>query len=432
MKKTLILLAGYPATGKSDLTDRITSRHPNAFSVITPDEVKEAVWDEVGFDDAEDKARVELDIWRRYYAALEEFLAAGDQVISDYPFSAKQKDTLEDLTTRYGYQIITVRMTGDPRVIYARSLKRDLSQRRHLGHLVSRYHKGDVLEDRMQADALVTLDVFLDRCAHKGYQTFSMGHLIEVDATDVGAISYSTLLDEIDEIMTGTTAADRMHGLAVQTSFTDEELAARIDYTLLKPTATWQQIHDTCAEAVRGGCASACIPPSFVKRAHEAFPELPICTVIGFPLGYSTSQVKAAEAADAVSNGAAEVDMVIDLGATRERDFAAVEADIAAVRAAVPNAVLKVIIETCFLAQEEKRELCGCVSRAGADFIKTSTGFGTAGAQIEDIALFREHLEPGVKIKAAGGIRTRDALAAFAAAGCERIGCSTPLETLFG
>lgn len=433
MKKTLILLAGYPATGKSDLTDRIIARHPaEDFAVTTPDEVKEQMWDEVGFDGAQDKARLELKIWERYYANLEGFFKQGRQVISDYPFSDKQKATLDTLTKEYGYQVVTVRLVGDPRVIYARSLKRDLSPRRHLGHLMNHYHRGDVLEDRTKADALVTLDVFLDRCAHKGYDRFCLGNLVEVDATDVSAIDYPPLLDQIDLYLTGETAAERMHRLAGGCALTDAELAARIDYTLLKPTATWPAVEALCAEAVRGGVASVCVAPSFVKRVHEAYPDLPVCTVVGFPLGYATTATKAAEAAGAVADGASEVDMVVNLGDVKARDFDAVTADIRAVREAVPDAVLKVIVETCYLAQEEKPELCRCVSEAGADFIKTSTGFGTSGAQVEDIALFRAYLDPRVKIKAAGGIRTRDALAAFATAGCDRIGCSTPLEKLFG
>lgn len=432
MNKTLILLAGYPATGKSDLTARIVARHPGSCGMITPDEVKEEVWDECGFDDADEKARIELEVWKRYYRRLAELMDENELVISDYPFSDKQRACLEELAGDHGFQVVTVRLVGDPHVIYKRSLARDLSQGRHLGHLVNTYHKGDVLVDRTTADGLVTLEVFLDRCRTKGYEWFELGHLIEVDATNLASIDYPRLLDQIDELVTGMTAAERMAVAARGCELSDEQLAAMIDYTLLTPTATWSDIEAVCRAALDAGCASACIPPSFVARAHAAFPDLRICTVIGFPLGYATSEVKAFEAAHAVAQGASEVDMVVDLGAVRARDFDAVEADIATVRAAVPDAVLKVIIETCYLAQEEKVALCGCVSRAGADFIKTSTGFGSAGAQLEDIALFREHLDAGVQIKAAGGIRTRDALAAFAAAGCDRMGCSARLDVLLG
>lgn len=206
MKKSLILLAGYPATGKTYLANQIIDRHPDAFAVITPDDIKEQVWDEVGFDNAEEKAKVELEVWRRYYEQIEESFAAGKQVISEYPFSDKQKPTLTKLTEQYGYQVLTVRLVGDPKVIYARSYSRDLGSDRHLGHLMTHYHKGDVLEDRTKADALVTLDIFLDRCAHKGYDRFCMGELIEVDATDVSKIDYPTLLDQIDVHLADDTA----------------------------------------------------------------------------------------------------------------------------------------------------------------------------------------------------------------------------------
>lgn len=212
MKKSLILLAGYPATGKTYLTNQIIKRHPNAFSTIAPDDIKEEVWDEIGFDNADEKALVELEVWRRYYARLEESFADGKQVITEYPFSNKQKPTLEVLAERYGYDVLTVRLVGDPRVIYARSYARDLSQDRHLGHLVTHYHRGDVLEDRTQADALVTLDVFLDRCAHKGYDKFCMGELIEVDATDVASIDYPTLLSRIDAFLLGDDLPDESQG----------------------------------------------------------------------------------------------------------------------------------------------------------------------------------------------------------------------------
>lgn len=210
------------------------------------------------------------------------------------------------------------------------------------------------------------------------------------------------------------------------------DLAAHIDYTALKAVATWDDINTLCREAAKRGTASVCIPPSYVASAHEAYPELPICTVIGFPLGYSTTEVKAFETACAVRDGAAEVDMVVNLGDVKMGDFDAVTADIRAVRAACEGRVLKVIIETCYLTDEEKVALCNCVAQAGADFIKTSTGFGTAGATLEDIALFREHLIPGVKIKAAGGIRTHEDLVAFIEAGCDRAGCSAVLDTLLG
>lgn len=203
MGKPLILLAGYPATGKTYLTNMILERHPDSFAVITPDDVKEQVWDEVGFNDADEKAELELEVWRRYYAGLERCFAEGTWMISDYPFSDKQKGRLAELAESYGYRVLTIRLVGDPKVIYKRSYTRDLSQSRHLGHLVTCYHKGDVLEDHTKADGLVTLEVFLDRCANKGYDRFQLGELIEVDATDVSAIDYPALLDQIDAFIAG-------------------------------------------------------------------------------------------------------------------------------------------------------------------------------------------------------------------------------------
>lgn len=211
---------------------------------------------------------------------------------------------------------------------------------------------------------------------------------------------------------------------------TREEIFARVDHTALKPTATWADIYKLCEEAVAYGTASVCIPPVYLRRARQAFPKLNLCTVIGFPLGYNTTAAKVFETQDAVAQGADEIDMVINLGDVKNGDFGAVRAEIEAVRAAAGGKLLKVIVETCYLTEEEKVRVCECVTQAKADYIKTSTGFGTAGAQLEDIALFRRHIGPEVKIKAAGGIRTRAAMEAFCAAGCDRIGCSAAVQAL--
>lgn len=210
------------------------------------------------------------------------------------------------------------------------------------------------------------------------------------------------------------------------------EILARVDHTALKPTATWKDIQILCEEAVEYGTASVCIPPSYLKRARAAFPQLNLCTVIGFPLGYNTTACKVFETQDAVAYGANEIDMVINLGDVKNGDFAAVTAEIGAVREAAQGCLLKVIVETCYLTKEEKIRLCECVTDAKADYIKTSTGFGSAGAQLEDIELFREHIGGGVKIKAAGGIRTQEAMEAFCKAGCSRIGCSAAVKALCG
>jgi deoxyribose-phosphate aldolase len=214
---------------------------------------------------------------------------------------------------------------------------------------------------------------------------------------------------------------------------TDQELLSHIDHTLLKAAATWEDIQKLCDEAVRYRTASVCIPPSYVKPVHDVYGEgLVICTVIGFPLGYSLGAVKIREAEAALADGAREIDMVVNLGDVKNgRDDSVLE-EIRGIKKILGNRVLKVIVETCYLSTEEKIRLCRIVTRSGADYIKTSTGFGPAGAVLEDIALFREHIGPGVKIKAAGGIRTRDALEAFLAAGCDRIGTSSAATLLGG
>lgn len=210
-----------------------------------------------------------------------------------------------------------------------------------------------------------------------------------------------------------------------------KEMLQYIDHTLLKPVCTWDEIETLCKEALSYHTASVCIPPSYVKRAREAFgPELPICTVIGFPLGYNPAEAKVCEALTALRDGADELDMVINLGDVKNRDFDKVYEEIRALRETAGSRILKVIVETCYLTRDEKIRLCEIVTKAGADYIKTSTGFGTAGATMEDILLFKEHIGSSVKIKAAGGIRTREDLEAFIQAGCSRIGTSSAVKLL--
>lgn len=210
-----------------------------------------------------------------------------------------------------------------------------------------------------------------------------------------------------------------------------KEMLQYIDHTLLKPVCTWDEIETLCKEALSYHTASVCIPPSYVKRAREAFgPELPICTVIGFPLGYNPAEVKVCEARTVLRDGADELDMVINLGDVKNRDFDKVYEEIRALRETAGSRILKVIVETCYLTRDEKIRLCEIVTKAGADYIKTSTGFGTAGATMEDILLFKEHIGSSVKIKAAGGIRTREDLEAFIQAGCSRIGTSSAVKLL--
>ena len=202
------------------------------------------------------------------------------------------------------------------------------------------------------------------------------------------------------------------------------EILGYIDHTKLSTTASWTEIEQLCREALKYRTASVCIPPCYVKRVREAFPKLSICTVIGFPLGSMTTRAKAFEAADAANEGADEIDMVINLCEVKNGNYDAVKSDIAAVRAAVPDKLLKVIIETCYLTEDEKVRLCEIVTETGADYIKTSTGFGTAGAQKADITLFKAHIGENVKIKAAGGIRTKEDMEDYIALGCSRIGTS--------
>lgn len=206
---------------------------------------------------------------------------------------------------------------------------------------------------------------------------------------------------------------------------TSEELAGYVDYTQLKAYASWEDLQKLCEEAIRSRTASVCIPPSYVSRIKEKYgQELNICTVIGFPLGYQTSAAKELEAKQAVEDGASEVDMVVNLCDVKNGDFEKVTEEIRMIKQAVGNHTLKVIIETCYLTEEEKISLCHCVTQAGADFIKTSTGFGTKGAALEDVELFKTHIGPKVQIKAAGGIRTTEDMEQFLKAGCTRIGSS--------
>ncbi|HAG14466.1 MAG TPA: deoxyribose-phosphate aldolase [Ruminococcus sp.] len=205
---------------------------------------------------------------------------------------------------------------------------------------------------------------------------------------------------------------------------TNTEILTHIDHTLLKADAKWDDIAQICEEALQYHTASVCIPSFWVQKVKKTYPELRVCTVIGFPLGYQPESVKLFEAADAVADGADEIDMVINISALKSGDAAAVLHEIKEIRRVCENQILKVIIETCYLTEDEKIRCCEMVTEAKADYIKTSTGFGSAGAQLEDIALFKAHIGGDVKIKAAGGIRTREQMEAFLAAGCDRIGCS--------
>ena len=202
-------------------------------------------------------------------------------------------------------------------------------------------------------------------------------------------------------------------------------ILSKCDHTLLAQTATWEEIKAICDDGMKYHTASVCIPASFVKQAKDYVGEnLPICTVIGFPNGYDTTAAKCFMASDAVENGADEVDMVINIGWAKEGKWDDITKEIAAIKKACKGKLLKVIIETCLLTDEEKIALCKCVSDSGADFIKTSTGFSKAGATFADVALFAKHVAPHVKIKAAGGIANLQDAEDFVALGADRLGTS--------
>ena len=214
---------------------------------------------------------------------------------------------------------------------------------------------------------------------------------------------------------------------------TDNEILQKIDHTLLKMTASWQEIKTLCDEAVRFRTASVCVPPSYVKLIHDTYGEtVNICTVIGFPLGYNVTGAKVFEAQEAIRSGASEIDMVINAGEVKNGNFEKVLEEIKEIKKACGSKILKVIIETCYLTEDEKIRMCKIVTEAGADFIKTSTGFGTAGATLADVELFKKHIGPEVKIKAAGGVKTRGDLEAFINAGAARIGTSSAVKLLSG
>ncbi len=212
-----------------------------------------------------------------------------------------------------------------------------------------------------------------------------------------------------------------------------KNILAHCDHTLLKQESTWAQIKEVCDDGLKYGCASVCIPASFVKQAADYVGnELKICTVIGFPNGYSTTAVKVFETGDPIRNGADEIDMVINIGWVKDQRWDEVLAEIKAIKASCQGRILKVIVETCLLTEAEKIKLCELVTESGADYIKTSTGFSTGGATREDVALFKAHIGPGVKIKAAGGISSLQDAEDFMALGADRLGTSRIVKLVKG
>lgn len=213
----------------------------------------------------------------------------------------------------------------------------------------------------------------------------------------------------------------------------DADILSRVDHTQLKAFATWEDIQKLCEEAIRFCTASVCIPPTYIKRVKDTYgDQIRLCTVVGFPLGYSVTQAKAAEVTVALEEGCDEIDMVVNISDVKNGLFDKVEEEIRTLKGICGEHILKVIVETCYLTKEEKIALCHAVTNAGADYIKTSTGFGTGGATKEDILLFKEHIGPNVKIKAAGGISTTQDLEMFTELGCDRIGTSRAVGLLQG
>lgn len=209
------------------------------------------------------------------------------------------------------------------------------------------------------------------------------------------------------------------------------ELLNFVDHTLLKAFAKWEDIKLLCDEAIEYNTASVCIPPTYIKRVNETYGDkINICTVVGFPLGYSVTEAKIAECEQALKDGANEIDMVVNISDVKNKQFKKVEEEIKAIKKVVGNKILKVIIETCYLTEEEKIEMCYAVTNAGADYIKTSTGFGTDGATLDDIKLFKQYIGSKVKIKASGGIRTINDMYDFIEEGCSRLGTSSAIKII--
>lgn len=210
-----------------------------------------------------------------------------------------------------------------------------------------------------------------------------------------------------------------------------QDILKAVDHTLLNPTATWEEIKQILDDAMKFQTASACIPASYVKQASEYVAgKLTICTVIGFPNGYSTTATKVFETKDALCNGATEIDMVINLGDVKSHNFATIENEIKSIKKACGNHILKVIIETCLLTEDEKIKMCEIVTNAQADFIKTSTGFSTGGATFEDVALMKQHVGPNVQVKAAGGISSLEDAQHFLEIGASRLGTSRIIKII--
>ncbi len=209
-----------------------------------------------------------------------------------------------------------------------------------------------------------------------------------------------------------------------------ENLLKFVDHTQLKPFATFEDIKKLCDEAIKYKTATVCIPPCYIKRVKDEYKDFKICTVIGFPLGYNTTEIKVLETKKAIQDGAIEIDMVINISDVKNKDYDKIKEEIVQIKKACEDKILKVIIETCYLTEEEKIELCNIITDVKADYIKTSTGFGTKGATIEDIKLFKKHIGKDVKIKAAGGIKSIEDMQEFLKEGASRLGTSSAIDII--
>ena len=213
----------------------------------------------------------------------------------------------------------------------------------------------------------------------------------------------------------------------------NKEILSHVDHTLLKATATWEDIKQIAEDSIKYQTASICIPQSYIKRLNETYGDkINICTVVGFPLGYNSTESKVMEIKQALADGANEIDMVINIGDCKDHNYEKIEEEIRTLKAACGDHILKVIIETCYLTDEEKIAMCKAVTNAKADYIKTSTGFGTAGATMEDILLFKANIGPDVKMKAAGGIRSVKDMEDYLAVGVDRLGTSSAIKLIEG
>lgn len=211
----------------------------------------------------------------------------------------------------------------------------------------------------------------------------------------------------------------------------NEEILKKVDHTALKAFTTWREVAKLCDEAIKYNMATVCVPPCYIKKIKGTYADkVKVCTVIGFPLGYNSTAVKVFETKQAIEDGADEVDMVINIAELKNKNYSYLEKEIMALREVAKNKILKVIVETCYLDEDEKIKLCEIVSRVKADYIKTSTGFGTNGADVADIELFKKHISTDVKIKASGGIKTKEEMEAFIQAGCTRIGTSSAVSLI--